>query len=232
MNGIIGGTSLLKSRIFAKWDEKKIATPYGDTYVKISNNSNVFIQRHGSPPVPPHKINYRANIWAFKYLNVQKVISVNSVGSLKMKIPPGTFVIPRDFISLWIAASFYDKEMKFIIPEMDAGLFKYVCNLARKLKMKVKSGGIYIQTIGPRLETKAEIRLLKQHGDVVGMTMPSEATLCMEYEIPYASICSIDNYCNGILKEPLTMEELDKNWKKNMKAIEIFIATLLERNFE
>jgi len=231
MNGIIGGTSLLKSSIFSKWKSEKIATPYGDTLVKIKNN-NVFIQRHGSPPVPPHKINFKANIWALKYLNVQKVVSVNSVGSLKLKIHPGTFVIPSDFISLWVAASFYDKEMKFIVPEMDPGLFKYVSVLAKKLKMKVKSGVIYIQTIGPRLETKAEIKLLKRYGDVVGMTMPSEATLCMEYEIPYASVCSVDNYCNGILKEPLTIEELDKNWKKNMQAIETFLKALLERNFE
>lgn len=231
MNGIIGGTSLLKSSIFSKWKTKRIETPYGEVQVRLKNN-NVFIQRHGSPPVPPHKINYRANIWALKYLNVQKVVSVNSVGSLKIKIHPGTFVVPRDFISLWVAASFYDREMKFIIPEMDSGLFKYVSGLAKRLKMKVKSGGIYIQTIGPRLETKAEIKLLKRYGDVVGMTMPSEATLCMEYEIPYASICSVDNYCNGILKVPLTMDELDKNWEINMRAIETFILTLLERNFE
>jgi len=231
MNGIIGGTSLLKSKIFAGWEDKNIVTPYGDAYVKIGGDK-VFIQRHGNPPLPPHNINHKANIWAFKYLDVQKVISINSVGSLKMKIPPGTFVIPHDFISLWIAASFYDKEMKFIVPEMDTGLFKYVCNLSRRLKMRAKAGGVYIQTIGPRLETKAEIKLLKRHGDIVGMTMPSEATLCMEYDIPYASICSVDNYCNGILKEPLTTEEIGMNWQKNMNAIETFIKTLLERNFE
>ena len=231
MNGIIGGTSLLKSTIFSRWTSKKIETPYGSTSVKIKNN-NVFIQRHGNPPVPPHKINFKANIWALKYLNVQKVVSVNSVGSLKLKIQPGTFLIPRDFISLWIATSFYDKEMKFIVPEMDLRLFKYISKLAKTLKMAVKSGGVYIQTIGPRLETKAEIKILKRYGDVVGMTMPSETILCMEYEIPYASICSVDNYCNGILKEPLTTEELDINRKKNMQAIETFIRALLERNFE
>jgi 5'-methylthioadenosine phosphorylase len=231
MNGIISGTSLLKSKIFAGWENRKIVTPYGDAYVKISKN-NAFIQRHGNPPVPPHKINHKANIWTFKYLDVRKVISINSVGSLKTRIPPGSFVVPHDFISLWVAASFYDKEMKFVVPEIDTGLFKYVCNLSRRLKMKAKSGGVYIQTIGPRLETKAEIKLLKRHGDIVGMTMPSEATLCMEYEIPYASICSVDNYCNGILKEPLTMEEINLNWQKNMIAVETFVKTLLERDFK
>ena len=98
--------------------------------------------------------------------------------------------------------------------------------------MNIKKGGVYIQTIGPRLETKAEINLLKRYGHVVGMTMASEATLCMERELAYASICSVDNYCNGVLKEPLTMEEINLNWQKNVNAVEMFIKILIERNFK
>ncbi|MCX5813739.1 MAG: MTAP family purine nucleoside phosphorylase [Proteobacteria bacterium] len=230
MNGIIGGTSLLNSSIFASWDEQRIETPYGDIYSKIKENT-AFIQRHGSPLAPPHLINHKANIWALKNLDVKKILSVNSVGSLKIKLKPGTFVIPDDFISLWNISTFFDKEMKFIVPQMHEGIKEYIAALCKELRMHVHSGGVYIQTIGPRLETKAEIGFLKQFGDIVGMTMASEATLCMEYEIPYASLCSVDNYCHGIIKVPLTMEEINRNWQNNMKEIEAMIKTIIEKDF-
>lgn len=230
MNGIIGGTSLLNSSIFTGWEEKKIETPFGDTFIR-TNGDNVFIQRHGNPPSPPHMINYKANIWALKTLVVQKVLSINSVGSLKGKIKPGMFVIPDDFICLWSVPTFYEKEMKFIVPEMHSGMREYLCKLCKELGINAHTGGVYIQTLGPRLETRAEIGLLKRFGDIVGMTMASEATLCMEYEMPYASLCSVDNYCHGIIKTPLTMEEISRNCQKNIKAVEALIQLALERGF-
>jgi len=230
VNGIIGGTSLLNSSIFESWNEHRVETPYGDIYTKI-RGSTVFIQRHGNPPVPPHVINHKANIWAFKKLDVKKILSVNSVGSLKLKFKPGTFVIPDDFISLWNIATFFEKDMKFIVPQMHEGIKEYLAALCKKLRMQIHFGGVYIQTIGPRLETKAEIGFLKRFGDIVGMTMASEATLCMEYEIPYVSLCSVDNYCNGIIKVPLTIEEINRNWQNNMKEIEGMIEIIIEKDF-
>jgi purine nucleoside phosphorylase len=229
MNGIIGGTSLLNTSIFEGWGEIRIETPYGVTHVKIKEN-HVFIQRHGNPPLPPHLINHRANIWTMKHLNVERVVSINSVGSLKTNIKPGTLVIPDDFISLWNIPTFFEREMKFMVPVMHAGLRDFLNNLCRELTLNVHSGGVYIQTVGPRLETKAEIRFLKRFGDIVGMTMASEATLCMEYEIPYASLCSIDNYCHGIAKIPLTMEEINENWGRNLERIETLIRFALEKD--
>jgi 5'-methylthioadenosine phosphorylase len=230
MNGIIGGTSLLNSSICTAWDEGKIETPYGDIYAKVKDNM-VFIQRHGNPPVPPHLINHRANIWVFKKLDVNKILSINSVGSLKLKFKPGTFVIPDDFISLWNITTFFENEMKFIVPEMYEDAREYLTVLCKELRINAHCGGTYIQTAGPRLETKAEIMMLKRFGDIVGMTMASEAILCMEYEIPYVSLCSVDNYCNGIIKVPLTMEEIGRNWQDNMNAIETIIKAVIEKDF-
>jgi purine nucleoside phosphorylase len=230
VNGIIGGTSLLNSSVFASWDKHRIETPYGDIYAKIKEHT-VFIQRHGDPPAPPHLINHNANIWAFKNLGIKKILSVNSTGSLKLKFKPGTFVIPDDFISLWNISTFFEKEMKFIVPQMHEGMKEYIASLCKKLRINAHSGGVYIQTAGPRLETKAEIGLLKRFGDIVGMTMASEATLCMEYEMPYVSLCSVDNYCNGIIKAPLTLEEINRNWQKNLNAIEAMIETIIEKDF-
>lgn len=227
MLAIIGGSSLLKSYFFEHWEEEHIKTPYGHTVVKRNNNI-YFLQRHGSPPVPPHLINHKANIWALRHLGVQKIISINSVGSLKIGIKPGSFVVPDDFVSFWNIPTFFEDEAKYCIPIMDKGTRDSIIRICRKIKMDVLDEGIYIQTSGPRLETNAEISILKRFGDIVGMTMGSEATLCIEQEIPYASLCSIDNYCNGIIKTPLTLEELDKNWQKNLKTIERFLKELIE----
>ena len=147
--------------------------------------------------VPPHMINHKANIQAMKDLGIEKIIAINSVGSLKTTLKPGTFIIPDDFISLWQIPTFFDREMKFIVPEMDKKLGKLLYDRCKEHIAHLHFGGTYIQTTGPRLETKAEIRMLKDYGHIIGMTMASEATLCMEYGIPYASLCSIDNYCNG-----------------------------------
>ncbi len=225
MIAFIGGTSLIDSTMFKNWSHKKVTTPYGTVSLKNDENS-FFLQRHDNPPLPPHRINHRANIWALKSVGAERIIAVNSVGSLKLKIKPMTFLIPDDYLSLWNIPTFFDNEMKFTVPRMDTRLAVQLYKHCRTLKIPIKHGGIYIQTQGPRLETKAEIYMLKRFGDVVGMTMASEVTLCLEYGIPYASICSIDNYCHGIAKVALTMEEIQENVRKNLQYIETMIGSI------
>jgi len=226
--GLIGGTSLVSSTIFSSWKTERIKTSYGVVYVHRYGGI-IFLQRHGKATAPPHLINHRANILAMKELGAEKIIAVNSVGSLKTTLRPGTFIIPDDFLSLWQVPTFFDKEMKFTVPEMDTELGKSLYALCRKSAVHVRLGGTYIQTIGQRLETKAEIRMLRNFGHIIGMTMASEATLSMEQDIPYASLCSIDNYCNGIVKVPLTMERISEGVKNNIKIIEGVIDMLITR---
>jgi len=225
MIAFIGGTSLINSTIFRNWSQKKVQTPYGVVTLKKEQNS-IFLQRHGSPPLPPHQVNHRANIWAMKHLGVQEIVAINSVGSLKFTIKPGTFLIPDDFLSLWHIPTFFDDEMRFMVPCMESDRAAHLYKRCKTLKVPVKQGGIYIQTKGPRLETKAEINMLKKFGDIVGMTMASEVTLCLEVGISYASICSIDNYCHGIVKTPLTLEEIQENVRKNSQHIEKLIESI------
>lgn len=226
MIGIIGGTSLLDSGLFHDWPMKRLDTSYGPVSVMVHEKA-LFLQRHGYPPLPPHKINHRANIWALKDLGVTRIIAINSVGSLKIKNRPGTFIVPDDFISIWQIPTFFDDEMRFMIPRMDVDLAEWLHKQCRALKMTVQQGGVYIQTTGPRLETRAEIAMLKRWGDIVGMTMASEATLSMEQQIPYTSLCSIDNYGHGIAKVALTMEEIKENVMANAKQVEVLIRTIL-----
>jgi 5'-methylthioadenosine phosphorylase len=228
---IIGGTSLMNSGIFSSWKARQIKTTYGVAQYKTDGQS-IFLQRHGKNSVPPHMIKHRANIQAMKDLGVERIIAINSVGSLKTALKPGTFIIPDDFISFWHIPTFFDKDMKFIVPEMDNKLGRLLYGICKKHIAHLRSGGTYIQTTGPRLETKAEIRMLKDYGHVIGMTMASEATLCMEYGIPYASLCSIDNYCNGIVKVPLTMQEIMDNVVRNIKTVEDVIEMLIIRGIQ
>jgi len=221
----IGGTSLIHSSIFSGWRHQKVITPYGAVALK-KNQGTVFLQRHGNPPLPPHRINHQAHVWAMKQLGVQKIIAINSVGSMKLAIKPGTFLIPDDFLSLWHIPTFFKDEMRFTIPQMDSFFVEALHRYCKSLKIPARKGGVYIQTNGPRLETKAEISMLKRFGDVVGMTMASEATLCLEYDIPYASICSVDNYCHGIAKKALTIDEINLNVRRNLQYIEKLIVSI------
>jgi purine nucleoside phosphorylase len=228
VTAIIGGTSLMNSRIFSSWKTRQIKTAYGVVQYKTDGKS-IFLQRHGRDSVPPHMINHKANIQAMKDLFAANIIAINSVGSLKTALKPGTFIIPDDFISLWQIPTFFDNDMKFIVPEMDKKLGTLLYGRCKEHIAHLRFGGTYIQTTGPRLETKAEIRMLKDYGHVIGMTMASEATLSMEYGIPYGSLCSIDNYCNGLVKVPLTMQEITDNIAKNIKIIEEVIEMLIAR---
>ena len=230
MKAIVGGTSLLDSTVFKNWDEAPVETPYGRVVVQKASQ-HLFLQRHGKKPVPPHRINHHANIWALKSLGVEGIIAINSVGSLKTNLKPGTFIIPDDFVSKCDIPTFFDYEMHFTIPQMDASYAQRLHQICQDLEIEAVSGGIYIQTQGPRFETKAEINILKKEGDVVGMTMASEATLCMERAIPYVSLCSIDNYCNGILKIPLIVSEVEEEIRRNARTVEAVLQTILSEGF-
>ena len=227
MKAFVAGTSMLSASVFNKWERFVVQTPYGEVLLR-TRSGYVYLQRHGPQKVPPHNINHLANVWALKSLKVRKVIAINSVGSLRMEIKPGAFVIPDDFFSLCKAPTFFQDKMQFMVPHMDQSLAERLYRVCRRLNMEVTLGGVYVQTTGPRLETKAEINFFKGFGDIVGMTLASEATLCMEQHIPYVSICSVDNYGNGITTKPLSILELAKNAKKSTQTFERLIRVLIQ----
>ena len=205
---------------------KEIETEYGKVDVLAGENI-VYIQRHGkNNTIPPHKINHRANIAALKELGVKTVIGINSVGSLRSKIRPGAMVIPEDYIN-FNCATFFDKEIKHITPGLNKELREKVINLAKKEKITTTNWGTYYQTRGPRLETKAEVSMLKGFAHLVGMTMASEATLAKETEMKYAAICSVDNYAHGIVKKALTDEQIMEMRKKNAEGLNNFIEKII-----
>ncbi len=206
--GIIGGTNLFDTGLMAGCSEEELKTKYGDVCLFISPEF-VFILRHGRyRNIPPHRINHRANIMAFKVLGIDRIIGVTSVGSLKKEIKPGSLLVPHDYISLCNIPTFFDDEIVHITPGLDSDLRIELIEAAKAEGIPVIDGGIYFQSVGPRLETKAEINFIKDYADVVGMSMGAEATLAKELGLKYANLSSVDNYAHGIAEEELSYQSI------------------------
>lgn len=216
---IIGGTALFGAEIFKKALTKEIQTPYGSAFLLIKDDL-VFLPRHGKDKdIPAHKVNHQVNLSVLKDLAVQQIIGINSTGSLKVEIPPGSILVPDDYINFGPIGTFYNYEIVHITPSLDEDLRKVILSAASKLKLEIIDKGIYIQRPGPRLETRAEIKMLSSFGDLVGMTMASEATAAKELGLSYASICSVDNYGHGLVDEPLENEQIVAAAKRNQERI-------------
>lgn len=202
-----------------------ILTPYGRvSYYELEGI--ILINRHGmGKSIPPHKINYKANIFGLRKLGVRYVFAFNSTGSLKAKIKPGSFVVPDDYIE-FNPLTFFDRERRHITPEISSAVRDILIKALRKARVKFHPRGVYFESRGPRLETKAEINFIKDYADVVGMTMGKEATLAKELGLEYASVCSVDNYANGIVKVPLSQEKIEENYHRNNKNIDKIIRAL------
>ncbi len=211
-----------------------VSTPHGKPSAPLEVGSFgsrevAFLARHGPRHrIPPHRINHKANLWAIKEAGVERVVSTSSVGSLQLEVKPGELVVPDDYLSPWEVPTYHDEEVVHVTPELDPSLRKALVTAARDCGVPVHDGGVYVQTRGPRLETRAEIRLMREFGDVVGMTMASEATLSKELNVPYAALCSVDNYCHGIVDEALTYEAIVEVQKENAETLRRVLATFLE----
>ncbi len=231
--GFLGGSGIYDVAFFERFETRNIDTPYG----KPSNPMKIgtlgkrkiaFLSRHGKGhEIPAHQLPHKANLWAFKELGVERVVSTSSVGSLKKGIRPGSFLVPDDFFSPWNIITYFDSRVKHITPSFDEELRQGLIQAAKKLNFNVYDKGTYVQTIGPRLETRAEIRGLSSFGEVIGMTVASEATLANELDLGYASLCMVDNYCHGIEEEPLTYEKIVQNQKKNARNAKKLISSFL-----
>ncbi len=216
-------------------EECEAETPYGRPSSKIQiveagKNRAAFIRRHGPEhTIPPHRINHRANIYALHSLGVENIISIGSVGSLKEWIKPPAVVIPEDYISPFRVDTFFDDRVEHITPGFSEELRNSLKESALSLDMEVHFGGVYLQTLGPRLETKAEIRMYSRFADIVGMTVGSEGTLSQELGIKFAAICSVDNYAHGIGGVIPDFQEILKRAKANQEKTKAIVLNFLEK---
>ena len=224
----ISGTSIMNSPLFSSWESRTVDTQYGAVTCKVRRD-HALINRHGYGfPLPPHSINHRANIRALAVLGYRDIVSLNSVGSLKPELPPGTLVSCGDYVGLQQGpATFFDAEFKGAAPVISNNLIPM---LVGKLapEFQIQTGKVYVQMRGPRFETKAEIRVVKGWGDVVGMTAAHEADLCAEIGLRYNSLAIIDNYANGLEGTQIDFG----NFKEHVKSNQAKVNRLFERMLE
>jgi len=215
---VIGGSGFEKLAFLKDPKNATITTPYGKAKVitgKIASKRVVFLSRHGSGhEIPPHMINYRANIYALKKMNVKYIIATAIVGAMDKKIKPGNIDILSDYIDFTKSRqNTFSDAGKVIHVDMSQPysdkMNKIIAGAIKRITNRIPRKLIYAATEGPRFETKAEIKMFKNAGaHVVGMTGVPEVALANELGIPYAAITLSTNYAAGISKENLSMNEI------------------------
>lgn len=242
--GIIGGTGIYDPTIFNVLDEIEIKTPYGEASDRITlctfkEKRIAFIPRHGrTHQIPPHKINYQANIWAMKEIGVNVILAPSAVGSLKKEYKPGDIVLPDQFIDFTKKRNytFYDgprvchiSQAEPFCPELREIMIKGL----EQLNYKVHPSGTYICIEGPRFSSKAESNyyrtLLK--ADIIGMTLIPECILAREMEMCYVSISTITDYdvwAETSVSSKEIIETLNRNISKITKLLLTIIPNITE----
>ncbi|HJJ35931.1 MAG TPA: MTAP family purine nucleoside phosphorylase [Methanocorpusculum sp.] len=222
MLGIIGGTAILKAKL-PPLAQRTIATPFGSAEVYASDRL-VVLKRH-QHDIPPGEINHRAHLAALKIAGVDRLILICSTGGMKENYAPGSIVLPSDFFSPWDIPTLHDHDICHVAPAIDPAFRKELLDL-----IPDAMDGVYIQTRGPRFETKAEIAHFAASSDVVGMTAASEITLANELGIPVAAICMVDNFANGIgTAEKLSYDDLIDAAAKNSIRMTELIGKISEK---
>jgi 5'-methylthioadenosine phosphorylase len=200
MLGIIGGTSLLYAEL-PELEKKVVHTPFGNSEV-FTGDIALLLRHQGERP--PHCINYRSHLAALAILGVTRVVTIGSAGSLHREIPPGSLIIPDDYVSSATIPSIHENRIRHVHPGFTPSLMQQLAGIIPEARF----GGIYVQTRGPRIETVAEVQALARAADVVGMTIASEATLAIELAMEVVALCTIDNYANGLSDEALTFDHI------------------------
>jgi len=240
--GIIGGSGLYDIEGFGKMEEISVSTPYGapsSIYKRFfaGDREVIFLARHGIPHrIPPHNVNYLANIWGLKSLGVKEIISIGAVGGISSEMLPGSIVVLDQIIDMTMGArpaTFYDEgkvvHVDFTLPFCSA-LRDVLINSAGHAGIEVKERGTYVCCNGPRLETAKEIQFFSQIGaDVVGMTVMPEAALARELEMCYAGIAVVANYAPGVGSGMLTVTEVVETMRNYLGHIKSLLTEAISQ---
>ncbi|MFQ5644163.1 MAG: S-methyl-5'-thioinosine phosphorylase [Thiogranum sp.] len=240
---IIGGTGLTTLRSLEITRREVMRTPYGEPsgpllYGKLCNQDVIFIPRHGrGHTIPPHMVNYRANIWALREAGVCNVIAVAAVGGIREDMQPGRLAIPDQIIDYtWSRKhTYFESELSevthidFTRPYSEA-IRDLLITSARELGLQAVEEGVYAATQGPRLETAAEINRLERDGcSIVGMTGMPEAALARELGLAYAHCAVIANRAAGRGTDTITMADIEENLAAGMECVRRLLETTIPR---
>ena len=240
---VIGGSGLYNFPGLENTTRQSVETPYGPASGDVvmgnfAGHRIAFLARHGeSHTLPPHRVNYRANMWALQHLGARKVVGVNAVGGIRHDMGPRVIVVPDQIIDYTHGryTSFCDvegaevKHIDFSEP-YTASLRHALIAAAQKARVAVIDGGCYGATQGPRLETRAEIARMKRDGcDLVGMTGMPEAALARELALDYACLALVANFAAGCGDEAeISIEEIFAHLAAATAAVPAILAGLVD----
>lgn len=223
---IIGGSGLSELPFLRNRRQATVATPYGEPSAEFligeyQGRQVVFMQRHGiEQRIPPHKINYRANLWALKSMQAQTVVAVAATGGIQAQFAPQTIVIPQQIIDYTYGRehTYFDgtspvEHIDFSQPYAEA-VRQRLIKAAATANITVVASGVYAATQGPRLESAAEINRLETAGaHIVGMTGMPEAALARELALDYACLSLVVNYAAGRAATEIALDEIKANMR-------------------
>ncbi|MFK8043174.1 S-methyl-5'-thioinosine phosphorylase [Congregibacter sp.] len=242
--GLIGGTGLNKLEGLEVLASHAVDTPYGQPSMAIeegvlSGRKLFFLHRHGGSggPVPPHLVNYRANLWALRELGVERILAANAVGAISPSMMPGKLIIPHQLIDYtWGREHSFDdgssgslQHVDFTHP-YDEALRSELMRAADGAGVAYIDGAVMGVVQGPRLETAAEVKRFSQDGcDLLGMTGMPEAALSRELEIPYAAVCMVVNAAAGISDAPISMDAIRATLLSETALFAEFLTAFLKQ---
>lgn len=249
--GIIGGSGLYELEGLSNVREVAVETPFGkpsDAYVQgtLDGVDVIFLPRHGrGHRLLPSEINHKANLWGFKKLGVEMVMSVSAVGSLREELRPGDVVLPDQYFDRTKGSlnhtffgngivghvSFGDPACDVLRLAIQAAANEAVERLGQTGKTKVVSGGTYVNMEGPAFSTRAESNVYRQMGfDIIGMTSLPEAKLCREAELCYQAMSMVTDYdCWRVSEESVTVEMIIATLMANVSLAKEVIRRLVKR---
>ena len=238
---VIGGSGLAQLSGLEVSRREVVKTPYGEPSAAVTRGSFgetelAFLARHGDEhQIPPHQINYRANIWALKLVGVERIIAVAAVGGIHAELAPGALVIPHQIVDYtWSRPQTFFEDGKDAVVHIDftrpysEGLRGVLLRAARQAGIDVAESGTYGVTQGPRLETAAEIDRLERDGcDIVGMTAMPEAALARELDLEYATCAVVVNAAAGRGGDTITMESIEANLNVGIEKVRLLFKHAL-----
>ena len=216
--GVIG-----KERTLGEPRGTRVLPEFGGVPVAIvDDGDHVMLYRHGLDEyVPPHRIDHAVHMKALAELGCERLLAISSVGALRTDLPVGTIVVPDDFIALdQPPVVAVELQGQHVVPGFTPDWRERVlAEWTAAATGSVVDRGVYWQANGPRFETPAEVRMIAEHADVVGMTVASECVAANQLGLAYAAVCVVDNLANGLDAEPLTREEYERAQLANQPAL-------------
>ncbi len=247
MYGILGGSGLSELANLELSRREIVRTPYGEpsghlTFGRIAGQEVVFLARHGyGHSIPPHAVNYRANMWALKAQKVEGIVAIASVGGIAADMVPGALAVPHQIIDYtWGRKCTYFEggddapvtHIDFTHPYSEA-LRRKILSAVAAAGQTARADGVYAATQGPRLETAAEIDKLERDGaDVVGMTGMPEAALARELGVDYAAIAVVANFAAGRADSAggIHLENIGEVLQNAMDRVRLIIERLVQHD--